>query len=457
MVSLITKTLRNGSFLTTPISALLSATRNIRRKRSRLVPLLVLLLLAGMAAGGYAYATHRWHAAEKAVKDGRMEDAQRDVDFCLSVWPRSVPVHILAARVARLQGDLKGAEEHLSLCLKINHGPSEEIQLEFLLLRVQGGEIDNVVEELLYYVKSGSPESVLILDTLSRAYMQNRRFGQAYTVLSRWHEVAPDSPEPLRWRAWVLERMSDREGALSDYKKALEIDPTYYPVRLRLAELHLERHDSSAALPILEKLHKEYPEEAEVRARLGQCLFDQGRMKEARNLLEAVVKELPNDTSVLVTLARLDIGEDPPRYAEAEAFLHRAMELEPTDLEIQYQLIRCLNARGNSKEAFEMQKRHDRDRAMLKRAHETLKADADKTVTDPNALTEVGIIFLRANNERVAFYWLNRALQSDPNHQPALKALVEYYEKSGQPTKAAMYRQRLEPEKPATPPNKKTN
>lgn len=449
MVLSLPKTVRDGSFLITPLSALLSATLQMRRTRSRLVPMLVLLILMGMGVGAYAYTVHRWHAAEKAVKEGRIAEAQRDVDFCLIVWPRSIPVHLLAARTARLRGDLKEAEAHLNRCLKLNGSASEAIQLEFLLLRTQAGEIDNVVNDLLLYVETGSSESSLILDTVARAYMQNRRYGQAFSILTRWHDVEPDSAEPFHWRGWVLERMSDRDGAINEYKQALERDPHHFLVRLRLAQMYLERNDWGAALPILEQLRNEYPQRADVQARLGQCLYLHGDYTEARRLLEAAVKEMPNDPLLLIHLARLDIQEEPPRLAEAEDFLRRVLELDPTDVETQHLLIRCLVRLGRSKEAQELQVQNDRDRALLKRAQETLKQDADKTVTDPVALADVGIIFLRANNERVALYWLNRALQADPDYQPALKALVEFYQKNGQATKAAPYLRKLKLEQKA--------
>src|SRR5579875_1509234 len=188
------------------------------RKRSWFVALAALLVVAGMAVGAYAYAAHQWQAAQQAVQEARYEEAQRCLETCLFFWPRSVPVHLLAARAARLRGEFKEAETLLNRCLKLNRGASEAIQLEFLLLRVQGGEVDRVFPELILYVENNYPEAPLILQTLSWAYMQNLRYGPAFACLSRWHEVAPDSPEPFRWRGWVLERLSNREGAINEYK-----------------------------------------------------------------------------------------------------------------------------------------------------------------------------------------------------------------------------------------------
>ncbi|SRR5579883_549104 len=455
MLFLLSRTLRSYSVRIMPILSLMCVVRDIVRKRSRLIVVLALLILAGVGFGLYSYASHRLQAAQKAVKEGRLTDAQGDLDFCLLIWPRSIPVHLLAARAARLQGDFKEAESHLSRCLKLNHGASEAIQLEYFLIRVQVGDAEKVADKLMLYVDKGDPESPIILETLARAYMQNLRYGPALSYLYRWQEIEPGSPEPYRWRGWILERMRDRDGAIAEYKKALERDPENLLVRFRLAEIYLERNDPLSALPILEELRKQYPDRPDVQARLGQCRFMQGDIDEARRLLEDSVKKLPKDSATLIYLAKIDIQATPPLLTEAEGLLRRALDLDPTDVEIQHLLIRCLESQGRSKEAQAMQKQEESDRAWLKRVVDTLKQDSEKPVTDPAALADVGLLFLRTNaenNQHLAVYWLNRALESDPDYQPALRALVEHYEKTGQESKAAVYRRRLKLEKTAATP-----
>lgn len=421
------------------------------RKRSRLLLPLALLLFVALSVGTYIYGLHQWGAAQKAVHEGRLEEAQGSLKVCLFLWPRSVPVHLLAARAARMRGDFKEAETHLNRCLKLNHGASEAIQLEFLLLRVQGGEVDKVVDDLMQYVENNSPEAPLILQTLSWAYLQTLRYGPAFACLSRWHDVAPDSPEPFRWRGWILERMSDREGAIKEYQQALELDPDHFSVRLRLAEIYLEHNDPLAALPHLEQLRKRFPDHPYVQARLGQCRYLQGETEESERLLEAIVEQLPKDSAVLITLAKIKMQAIPPHLHEAEAWLRRALTLDPTDTEAEHLLIRCLQAQGRTEEAQAMQKQYDQDRALLKRVHQTLQQEATNPVTDPATLTEIGLLFLRANNESLAHYWLNRALEHDPDYQPALQALAEHYEKHGQLTKAAAYRRMVKSTKLVAP------
>jgi tetratricopeptide (TPR) repeat protein len=432
-----------------------SVVEKMIQKRSRTLPLVVLLLLVGLGVAGYAYAEHRWHEAQTAAKDNdQLEEAQRHLDFCLMVWPRSVPVHLLAARVARLRGDLKASETHLLRCKKLNGGASEAIQLEFLLLRVQTGEVDAVAEDLMYYVDNNSPESPLILETLARVYMQNLRYGPAFVYLGRWEQVQPESPEPHRWRGWVLERMSDQNGAIREYKRALELDPDNFAVRFLLSECYLGRFDPVAAMQHLEYLHERYPDRADVLARLGELRHMQGHPKEARSLLQAASEKMPKDTTILVMLAKIEMQEEPPRFAEAEVLLRRVLELEPTYIEAENMLGKCLEGLGRAAEADAMFKQFNRDQDMLKRVNMTLRQEAERPVSDPAALCEVGKLFLRGNNDRLARYWLKRALERDESYRPALQALAEHYESKGELNEAAYYRSKLKPADKAAPSGK---
>src|SRR5579875_1188325 len=115
----------------------------VRRRLWRTAGLLLLLLL-GTAAGGYGYALRQWQAAQIALEEGHLPEASSHLQFCLLVWPRSVAVHLLAARVARMRGEFAQAEAHLHRCLKLSTQGTANIELEFLLLRVQGGEVDEV-------------------------------------------------------------------------------------------------------------------------------------------------------------------------------------------------------------------------------------------------------------------------------------------------------------------------
>src|SRR5215469_436200 len=71
------------------------------------------LVLAG--ASPFLWAGYHWYAGRAALKRYHNTEARRHLDACLKVWPwsRSVPVHLLTARAARMDGDLEEAAQHL--------------------------------------------------------------------------------------------------------------------------------------------------------------------------------------------------------------------------------------------------------------------------------------------------------------------------------------------------------
>jgi len=410
---------------------------------------LIVLVLAGSGTGYYVYALRQWHAAQAAVKAQRLEEAQSRLEVCLLVWPRSVDVHLLAARAARLKGDFEGAETHLNRCLKLKHGATEAIQLEYLLMRAQGGEEDEVAPELLTrYVENDSPETPLILETLALAYIHKVRYGPAFECVSRWIAAAPESADAYRWRGWILERLNDPMGSMKDYQRAVELDPDLVPVRLRLAEMYLDRNNAPEALPHLERLREQFPERPDVMARLGQCRFVQGEPKEARPLLEAAVEQLPNDAALLITLAKLEVQENHP--AKAEPWVRRALKVDPTDTDAEFLLVGILQEQGRWEEASAALEQHRKNTALLKRVAQVLQQEAERPSTDPDALSELGALFL-GTNPHAGMYWLQRALALDPAHQPTHKALAEYYESKGDHDKAAFHRRQLKPDSKGGP------
>lgn len=402
---------------------------------------LALLALFGTGAGLYAYALQQWDAARTSVKEGRPAEALGGVDLGLLVWPRSVPVHLLAARRARMTGDFTGAEAQLQQCLRLQKGASEDVQVEFLLMRVQRGEVDDVADDLFQFVENKHPESSLIMETIARAYMDKLRYGPAFACLSRWIEAAPEEAKPHHWRGWILERLDDTEGAITDYRRALELDPGLIAVRLRMAELLLEKSNPPEALVYLEPLSKQYPDRPDVMALLGRCRFMQGETEEARGLMETALKKLPDNGPLLITLAKLHLSEGRPVEAEESARL--ALKVDPTDAEAEEILAASLRNQGRQKEAAAVQEQHEKDMVALRKVNRLLGEEAKHPTRDAGAFYEIGALFLRGGQERQAEYYLNRALELDSGHRPTLKALAEYYEGKGDQEKAAACRRRL--------------
>jgi tetratricopeptide (TPR) repeat protein len=418
-----------------------------RLARRRLLPALLLamvlagLVVAGSAAGLYAYAVYQWRAAEVALSQEQPAEARARLGFCLAIWPRSPDVHLRAARAARLAGDIEGAESHLNRCLQLQNGATEGVQLEFLLLRVQGGEVDELAPVLIDTVEKGHPEAPIILQTLARGYILRLRYKPGYACLSRWIELYPDAVKAYQWRGWVLERLNNHQGATKDYHRALELAPDLFPVRLRVAEMLLEDKQAPEALPHLERLYRQAPNDPHVQARLGMCRFLQGRAEEARQLMEAAVVHLPRDPALLVHLAKLDLQEG--RAAEAERWLRVILKTEASDTEALYVMVSALQVQGRSEESAAVLKDYERASALVERINKLLTEVADSNTARADDYAEMGSKLIQIGREQLGEYWLQQALEREPDHQPAHKALADHYEKKGDQEMAATHRRRL--------------
>jgi type IV pilus assembly protein PilF len=392
------------------------------RRRPRAVLAVAALAALCAASAAFGYARHQRAAAQDDLAAGRFPEARKRLDVWLRVWPRDEEAHLMAARAARLCGDRDAAEAHLQL-----HGAATEpVQLEFLLLRVQRGEVDTVAPALIECVEKGHPESPAILETLGHAYLHSLRYKAALACFTRWVELSPGAPRAYQWRGFVLERMNNPRGAAEDYNRALELDPEFAVVRLRVAEMLLEDNRAPDALPHLERLARQVPDNPEVLARLGMCRYEQGRMEEARGLLDTAVAHLPDDRGVLIYLAKIDADEG--RGEEAERRLRKVLQADPSDTEARFRLVAALRLQGRTEDAAAAQKEYARYKAWVDRVNKLLREVPDSDKASAADYTEIGDLMLRIGRDRMGVYWLNQALERDGGYEPARKALADYYE-----------------------------
>lgn len=413
----------------------------VARRRPRAAAAAIVLLLAAAVLGGIQYARHEWEAAHADLDADRPREAFARMAVCLFVWPWDPDVHLYAARTARLSGDLHAAEVHLNRCLRLRGQATHEVQLEFLLYRVQSGELDEVAPVLIDLVESGHTDAPTILETLARAYMQRLRYKPAYASLSRWLELRPDAVKAYQWRGWVLERMNQAKAAAEDYHRALELAPDLLLVRLRVAEMLLEDKRAPEAVPHLERLYRQAPENAQVQARLGICRFFENRTEEARRLMEAAVVHLPKDPSLLIHLARLDLQER--RATDAEKRLRTVLQADPSDTEALYTLTSVLQYQGRGAEAAATLKDYEHYKERVDRANRLLREVGDSTTATAADYFEVGQLFLHIGNDRLGVYWLERALERDSGHQATHQALAEHFDRKGMQERAASHRRLL--------------
>jgi tetratricopeptide (TPR) repeat protein len=412
-----------------------------RRPKTTAVAFLVLLVPAA-GGGAHLWAMSEERATRRALREEHYAEARRHVDHCLLVWPRSAPTHLLAARVARLQTDYAAAEAHLHESTRLAGGATAATQLEWLLLRVQAGEVDEVAPGLLRLVNEGDPESAAVLEALSGAYVREMRLHPALSCLNAWLRRDPDSVPALDRRGWVLERLQARDQARADWERAVELAPERWETRMRLVELLLDDADPGDALPHVERLRRSRPDRPEVLAALGRCRFLEGDLAGAEEALDRVLAASPGDVKGLVGRAKIALqrGQD----AEAEGWLRRALETDPYYLDAHSALCQSLEHQaGRGADAAAQRSQYEALKADAERLSKLMKGDGAGSPQDADRCAEVGVILMRVGRETLALQWLHRALRQDEKCPAAHEALAAYYERKGDADKAQQHRARL--------------
>lgn len=415
-----------------------------RLRRRPLAALLAAVLLLAAAGSAGAYLWGRWHyrAALEALREEDVDQARHHVRACLRYWRRSASARILAGRIERIASDYEKAERELERCKQL-HGLSEPLLLEWLLLRAQRGEIDEVAPRLLRRADEGHPEAVEILTTLSRRYIAELRFKLAESCLDRWLALEPDSPRALDWRGWVYEKQLRQRSAAADYLRCLEIDPGRDAVRLSLVDLYLDQNETPAALEHIEIVLARQPDNPRALIAKARCLRLQSESDAAAAVLDGLLEQKPDETAALLQRGMVEL--DRSRPADAEPWFRRALRLRPDDLEAQFSLYRALAAQpGRAAEAEQVFKRHEQTRKDLHRLSVLLNQPSATLVSKPNLAWEVGSGLIRAGNDQAGLHWLMVALRVDPHHKPTHKTLADFYAEKKNFEKAAEHRRLAE-------------
>lgn len=403
------------------------------------------ILLAAAISSLNLWAWYHFRAADAALRDDKPRLAHKHIAYCLQIWPRGPATHLLAARIECALGRYPEAEQYLAECVRLQHGPSEETQIEQTLLRAQSGELIEVEDVLWECINTHHPQSVRILEILSQVYVREARVGAAVTCLTIWLDREPTATRAWHWRGWAREYLQQPAKAAADYKKTLELDPQRWGARLRLARLLLQMNNPQSARSHLDELQREHGDDPDVQLLQAKVLRLEGDSEGAAQILDRLLEIHPRYFDAVFLYSQLFSERDPPQHDKAEQMLRRGLADKPTDFSGLHALYKCLENQGKGKEAAEIRARLDRLEADIRILEKLRFKGAGQTPTDPNELCEWGELLIRMGNEDAGLVWIYRALRIDPHHAPSLKAVIRFLESKGRIEQAELYRKQLRP------------
>jgi tetratricopeptide (TPR) repeat protein len=400
-----------------------------------------LVVVFGAVLGTQIYAEYHLRVARHAARRFRLREAERHLGKCLTIWPNNYRANLLAGQTARRLGDFSTAERYLYRCLELSGRSEDEVMLERALLRAQRGEMDQMQPFLRQLVENDHLSSVLILEAMARGYIRAFRYGEGGYMLDLWLEREPDDPQAQFLQGWVREQVGPRQQAVDNYQRVLELEPDHDQARLRLANLLLERARPREALTHLEILAANQPNDVAILVSLAQCQLNVAQVEAGRKTLKRVLDDKPKFGPALLARAELALLDRQP--AEAETYLRRAIEVEPTSYQARFLLFQALQQQEKDTEAARVQQELSRLEADIRRINVLLTERLNKTPNDPALLTEMGQILLRSGAGTEGVRWLYRALGQNQGYRPAHSALASHFEKTGDRTRAAEHRRAL--------------
>ena len=410
----------------------------LRPSRKVILPGLLIAVFAAPLAF-YGFGQFHFRAAQRALANRDFPTAREHLARCLNVWFRSARVHLLAARTARRAGVYDEAEQYLRACRALG-APAETVDLEYMLLGAQRGDLASAESYLVSRVLENHPDTILILEVLTKAYAKDYRLGEAQECVRRWLEREPEDVLAWTWQGQLAQDALDNEKALRAYERIVELDPDNDDTRLVLASL-LIRRSAPEALEHFRLLRRRLGDVPLVLVGLASCQRALAHPDEARSLLNIVLAAQPQNWSALAERGRLALEYESPQ--EAEKWLRQAIAIIPFEKDVNYALYQCLVRLGKKKEAETQLAKLKRSEADLDRLRQVIRAAGQKA-DDPSLPFEVGQILMRNGQEAAGVRWLQRALATNPGYVPAHRALADYHERSGNSDQAAAHR-RLTP------------
>jgi len=407
-----------------------------RGRWRRLVGIALALALVG-ALGWQAWvhvsAWRELKAGKAALARDEPEAARHHFARCLDAWPQSPEANFLAAQAARRCGDLSAAEKHLQVAARFGQG-ADDTEVEYALIKVQSGHFAEAESALLHHLNNGHPEGPQILEVLVPAYMLQFQWAKADGLGAKWIELRPESVKAWKAHAEILERLRRTNAAVDALRRVVELSPEDRKARLDLARLILEtRQSPDEAAKHAEWAVQSDPRDATALIQLAACREAQSRTEDAIAILDRVIAEFPPDPTAYHIRGRLEMARN---ATSALPFLRKAAELDRSNPDTLYSLFLCLQRAGTPEQAAEAEKQWRRCSDDLRRARE-LGRVISASPHDPELRREMGELFLRNGRDAEGLRWLESALREDPNHASTHRALAEYYERIGQPERAA--------------------
>jgi tetratricopeptide (TPR) repeat protein len=381
-----------------------------------------------------------WESVLDALNRYDFVAARSHLEQCLKLWPLHAEAHFQMARVARRLGDTDTWQIHLRQAAALQW-PADQITLETVLMTAQSGDLAAAEPALRKAGPIGNEE--LILEALTKGYLEAQRSEDALALTNAWVERFPADALPLLYRARTCYVNRLLSQAIDDYNRALLLQPDFLEAHLQLAGVLMVQSQFGPALEHYQLCLKGRPNDATALIGAANCQLALGDTAAARKTLEALFAQYPKTLAGCLLRAKMETADDKP--AEALAWLKRAEAQSPHEVDVLYQFALVLRSLHRNVEAEQYERQLARLRADIQRfdaLRRQVKQEPDKVALR----YEAGKLALAMGREAEAARWFRGVLQIDPNHGPTHQLLADYYRRQGDAQRAEQHERRLRKE-----------
>jgi len=265
----------------------------------------------------------------------------------------------------------------------------------------------NEAIELFNKILQNYPNNLDALKNRAWSLLMAGREEEVDTSLEKIKDISTEDAEVLSIRSQASLNRGDSINSLRLSTRALKLDPEYqHAIYLKgIALVNLSR--DKEAIPLLEKVKDEYPDDLALKERLAVAYKSVGRMKDSEKMYEQIVKTAkPANTQEWVSVGLALDGLK--KYEEAVEAYDNALELDPTYFYALYDKGLALHSLNRYEEA-------------LRVCDEALKINPQ----DENCLLEKGDILFILKRYKEAHKVYKEVLKINSKNQEARSRIEE--------------------------------
>ncbi len=336
-------------------------------------------------------------------------------------------VYTLKAQAHLQAGELAEAEKAFAQATKINPDDVRN-RTALAISRVMRGDESAGLGELRSL--AADADSTVADLPLIATLVRKKDIKGAMAAIDALEKKQPDKPVASNLRARLLLQQGDKTGAEKSFRRALEIQPNFFPAASALAQLALLDKRIDDAKAILDTFLKTSPASSQALIASAALKARTGAPRdEILGMFNRAIEQSPTDASPRLALVNYQLNTQDPKAALGSA--RQAVAAMPENPALLDALGRAQAASGDTNQAL----------VSFGKLGQMLPTSAAPQL-------RIADVHWAAKNTDAAIQALKRALSADPDNLQAQRALVDAYLATSKAAEALNVAQQVRQQRP---------